>query len=294
MIRMYQELKKYFKNFSSTSLSIILMIISGFCFITMHSAAKYLSDEIHIFEITFLRCLLVIFVLAPLIYQQGISTFVTKQPKLQFYRIITNSIAMLCFFYGLTLTTLSEVTALNLTVPIFTSILAIIFLKEEIKFRRLAALSVGFLGAMIVLRPDISINLGGLLIITSSFIWSISLIIIKKLTETDSAVTISLYAGVGMIPATFLAAYPYLVLPNLKQFLGIIFIAITGTVAQTLLNSAFKRGRLTILLPLDFLKLVWSVLIGYTIFIESTPFTLWIGGLLIVGSTTYIAWKEKK
>ena len=97
-----------------------------------------------------------------------------------------------------------------------------------------------------------------------------------------------------MIPATFLAAYPYLVLPNLKQFLGIIFIAITGTVAQTLLNSAFKRGRLTILLPLDFLKLVWSVLIGYTIFIESTPFTLWIGGLLIVGSTTYIAWKEKK
>ena len=69
-----------------------------------------------------------------------------------------------------------------------------------------------------------------------------------------------------------------------RQFLIIIFIAVTGTIAQTLLNSAFKRGSLTILLPLDFLKLVWAVLIGYTVFIESTPFTLWLGGLLIVGS----------
>ena len=107
---------------------------------------------------------------------------------------------------------------------------------------------------------------------------------IKKLTETDSAVTISLYAGVGMIPATFIAAYPYLKLPNFNQFVIIIFIAITGTIAQTLLNSAFKRGDLTILLPLDFLKLVWAVLIGYTVFVESTPYTLWLGGCLLYTS----------
>ena len=97
-----------------------------------------------------------------------------------------------------------------------------------------------------------------------------------------------------MIPATFVAAYPYLTIPNVNQFLIIIFIAVTGTIAQTLLNSAFKRGSLTILLPLDFLKLVWAVLIGYTVFIESTPVTLWLGGLLIVGSSSYIAWREKK
>ena len=104
--------------------------------------------------------------------------------------------------------------------------------------------------------------------------------------------TISLYAGVGMIPATFVAAYPYLTMPNLYQFSIIFFIAITGTIAQTLLNSAFKRGELAILLPLDYLKLIWSVLIGYTIFVESTPYTLWIGGFLIVGASSYIAWKE--
>ena len=282
------------KNLSNTTLSIILMVISGFSFVVMHSAAKHLSDQIHIFEITFLRCALVAVVLAPMIFKEGKSSLITKQPKFQFYRIITNSIAMLCFFYGLTLTTLAEVTALNLTVPIFTTLLAFVFLKEKLKKHRLSALFIGFLGAIIVLRPDISINIGGVLILISALIWSVSLIFIKKLTETDSPVTISLYAGVGMIPATFVAAYPYLIMPNLYQFLIILFIAITGTIAQTLLNSAFKRGQLAILLPFDYLKLIWSVLIGYTIFVESTTISLWIGGTLIVGASSYIAWRERK
>ena len=282
------------KNLSDTTVSIILMIISGFSFVVMHSAAKFLSDQIHIFEITFLRCALVAVVLAPMIFKEGKSSLITKQPKFQIYRIITNSIAMLCFFYGLTLTTLAEVTALNLTVPIFTTLLAFLFLNEKLKKHRLSALFIGFLGAIIVLRPDISINIGGVLILISALIWSVSLIFIKKLTETDSPVTISLYAGVGMIPATFVAAYPYLTMPNLYQFLIILFIAVTGTIAQTLLNSAFKRGQLAILLPFDYLKLIWSVLIGYTIFVESTTISLWIGGTLIVGASSYIAWRERK
>ena len=282
------------KKLSDTTVSIILMIISGFSFVVMHSAAKFLSDQIHIFEITFLRCALVAVVLAPMIFKEGKSSLITKQPKFQIYRIITNSIAMLCFFYGLTLTTLAEVTALNLTVPIFTTLLAFLFLNEKLKKHRLLALFIGFLGAIIVLRPDISINIGGVLILISALIWSVSLIFIKKLTETDSPVTISLYAGVGMVPATFVAAYPYLIMPNLYQFLIILFIAVTGTIAQTLLNSAFKRGQLAILLPFDYLKLIWSVLIGYTIFVESTTISLWIGGTLIVGASSYIAWRERK
>ena len=282
------------KKLSDTTVSIILMIISGFSFVVMHSVAKFLSDQIHIFEITFLRCALVAFVLAPMIFKEGKSSLITKQPKFQIYRIITNSIAMLCFFYGLTLTTLAEVTALNLTVPIFTTLLAFLFLNEKLKKHRLSALFIGFLGAIIVLRPDISINIGGVLILISALIWSVSLIFIKKLTETDSPVTISLYAGVGMVPATFVAAYPYLIMPNLYQFLIILFIAVTGTIAQTLLNSAFKRGQLAILLPFDYLKLIWSVLIGYTIFVESTTISLWIGGTLIVGASSYIAWRERK
>ena len=268
------------------------MIISGLFFVIMHSAVKYLSKEVHIFEIAFFRCALVVFVLAPIIFQQGKSIFITKQPKIQFLRISTNSVAMLCFFYGITSTPLAQLTTLGFTVPIFATILAVIFMGEKIRIRRTSALIIGFIGTIIVMRPDISIELGAMLIIFSSFLWSVCLIFIKKLTQTDSAITISLYFGIGMIPATFAMAFPVLEMIDIRQFLILVFIAITGTLAQTIMNSALEKGELALLLPFDFLRLIWSVLIGYALFAEEPHITLWIGGVLIVGSTSYIAWRE--
>ena len=281
-------------NLPAPLMAISFMIISGLFFVVMHSAVKYLSKEVHIFEIAFFRCALVIFVLAPIIFQQGRSIFKTKQPKIQLLRITTNSVAMLCFFYGISTTPLAQLTTLGFTVPIFATILAVTFMKEKIRLRRTAALIIGFIGTIIVMRPDISIELGALLIIFSSFLWSICLIFIKKLTQTDSAVTISLYFGIGMIPATFALAFPVMEIIDLRQFIILLFIAITGTLAQTIMNYALKKGELALLLPFDFLRLIWSVLIGYALFAEEPTFTLWIGGFLIISSTSYIAWREAK
>ncbi len=281
-------------NLSSKFFSIILMIISGFCFVVMHSAAKYLAEEVHIFEVIFLRCALVVVVLFPFIIREGKKSILTKQPKNQIYRIVTNSIAMLLFFYGLTLSPLSLATALNFTAPVFTVILAIIFLKEKLTPQCLIALFLGFIGVLFILRPDLSFNVGGMLILLSSLVWAISLIFIKKLTRTDSAVTISLYAGVGMVPVTLLMAYPYLEIISTPQLAVIFFIAVSGTLAQTLLNSALKRGDLSFLLPLDFLKLIWSVIIGSVFFGESAPMLLWVGGAFIIGAATLIVMTGKK
>ena len=281
-------------NMPGRSLSVLLMILSGVCFVAMHSAAKYLADEVHIFEIVFLRCALVVVILSPFLFKEGKKSLFTKQPKNQIYRIVTNSIAILLFFYGLSISPLSLATVLNFTAPIFTVIFAIIFLKEKLTTYRFISLVLGFIGVMCVLRPDLSLNLGGILVLLSSLVWASSLIFIKKLTKTDSAVTISLYAGVGMMPATFAAAYPYLEEINFVQFLFILFIAVSGTTAQTLLNSALKRGDLSFLLPLDFLRLIWSVLIGVALFGESTSVFLWLGGLFILFASTLIVTSERK
>ena len=284
----------FFINMPGRSLSVLLMILSGVCFVAMHSAAKYLADEVHIFEIVFLRCALVVVILSPFLFKEGKRSLFTKQPKNQIYRIVTNSIAILLFFYGLSISPLSLATVLNFTAPIFTVIFAIIFLKEKLTTYRLISLVLGFIGVMCVLRPDLSLNLGGLLVLLSSLVWASSLIFIKKLSKTDSAVTISLYAGVGMMPATFVAAYPYLEEINFVQFLFILFIAVSGTTAQTLLNSALKRGDLSFLLPLDFLRLIWSVLLGVALFGESTSVFLWLGGLFILVASTLIVASERK
>ena len=284
----------FFINMPGRSLSVLLMILSGVCFVAMHSAAKYLADEVHIFEIVFLRCALVVVILSPFLFKEGKKSLFTKQPKNQIYRIVTNSIAILLFFYGLSISPLSLATVLNFTAPIFTVIFAVIFLKEKLTTHRLISLLLGFIGVMCVLRPDLSLNLGGLLVLLSSLVWASSLIFIKKLTKTDSAVTISLYAGVGMMPATFAAAYPYLEEINFVQFLFILFIAVSGTTAQTLLNSALKRGDLSFLLPLDFLRLIWSVLLGVALFGESTSVFLWLGGLFILVASTLIVTSDRK
>ena len=284
----------FFINMPGRSLSVLLMILSGVCFVAMHSAAKYLADEVHIFEIVFLRCALVVVILSPFLFKEGKKSLFTKQPKNQIYRIVTNSIAILLFFYGLSISPLSLATVLNFTAPIFTVIFAVIFLKEKLTTHRLISLLLGFIGVMCVLRPDLSLNLGGILVLLSSLVWASSLIFIKKLTKTDSAITISLYAGVGMMPATFAAAYPYLEEINFVQFLFILFIAVSGTTAQTLLNIALKRADLSFLLPLDFLRLIWSVLIGVALFGESTSVFLWLGGLFILFASTLIVTSERK
>ena len=98
MITSLKNFIKYFNNFSSTSISIILMIISGFSFIVMHSAAKYLSDEIHVFEITFLRCVLVIFVLAPLIFKQGLIPSLLNNQNFKFIGLLQIQLPCYVFF----------------------------------------------------------------------------------------------------------------------------------------------------------------------------------------------------
>ena len=151
----------------------------------MHGSVKYLSKEIHPFEIAFFRNVFVVVVLAPIILSYNLNVFVSKQPKIHIYRILLNSVALICFFYGLSKTVLAEATALGFTVPIFATILSILFLKEKIRIRRFSALIIGFIGTLIVLRPDISIQIGSILIIFSSLLWSICLIFIKQLTKID-------------------------------------------------------------------------------------------------------------
>ena len=100
---------------------------------------------------------------------------------------------MLCMFYGLSITELAKATALMFTVPIFATILAIIFLKEIVGIRRWLAMCVGFIGALIVLRPDVELGFGPLLILCASLMWSSSMLMAKKLTQTDTTVSITFW-----------------------------------------------------------------------------------------------------
>ena len=271
-----------------------LMIIATVLFSIMHASIKFMSTSMHPFEIAFFRNLFGLLVIAPWFIKYGFNPLKTKKIKLHVARSLFNVIAMMSFFYSLSIAPLADVASLAFTAPLFASILAVIFLKEIVGIKRGIAIAFGFIGALIVVDPIYSsINNGHLLVLLSASVWSVSLIIIKILGRTESSVTITSYMVIIMIPLSAIAAYFFWETPTLKDLFFLMLIGISGTSAQMLLAQALRQGDTSIIMPFDFLKLIWAVAIGYLFFFEVPSINIWIGSMIIFLSTLYIAYRER-
>ena len=271
-----------------------LMIIASVLFSIMHASIKFMSTSMHPFVIVFFRNLFGLLVIAPWFIQYGFNPLKTKKMKLHLARSLFNVIAMMAFFYSLSIAPLADVASLAFTAPLFASILAVIFLKEIVGIKRGIAIAFGFIGALVVVDPIYSsINNGHLLVLLSASVWSVSLIIIKILGRTESSVTITSYMVIIMIPLSAIAAYFYWETPSLKELFFLMLIGVSGTGAQMLLAQALRQGDTSIIMPFDFLKLIWAVAIGYLFFFEVPSLNIWIGSMIIFLSTLYIAYREK-
>ena len=282
------------KIFTPSVLAVLFMVLSGIFATSMHCLIRFATEENHPFEVAFFRTIFVLLIFLPFVVKNGFKTLKPNNIKLQSYRAIIGSVAMLCMFYGLSITELAKATALMFTVPIFATILAIIFLKEVVGIRRWSAMFIGFFGALIVLRPDIELRFGPLLILCGSLMWSSSVLMAKKLTQTDSTLSITFWQAAGLIPATFILATQVWQWPNLDQLIMFLLIAIAGTLTHWFLNEALKRAEISALLPLDYLRLIWSVSLGLIFFNEIPPAGLWLGAALILGASTYIGVRQAK
>ena len=278
--------------FTPPVLAVFFMIFSGFFATTMHCLIRFATEDHHPFEVAFFRTIFVLIIFLPLVARNGISSLKSNNIKLQTLRAIVGSVAMLCMFFGLSITELAKATALMFTVPIFATILAILFLKEIVGIRRWLAMIVGFTGAVIVLRPDVELGFGPLLILCASLMWSSSMLMAKTLTKTDSISSITFWQAAGLIPATFILAVPVWQWPNLSQLFMFLMIAIAGTLVHWFLNEALKRAEISALLPLDYLRLIWSVSMGFIFFNELPHAGLWFGAALILGASTYIGIRQ--
>ena len=282
------------KIFTPAVLAVFFMIFSGLFATSMHCLIRFATEENHPFEVAFFRTIFVLIIFLPVVAKNGFNSLKPYNIKLQTYRALVGSVAMLCMFYGLSITELAKATALMFTVPIFATILAIIFLKEIVGIRRWSAMFVGFTGALIVLRPDVQLGLGPLLILCGSLLWSSSVLMAKKLTQTDNTMTITFWQAAGLIPATFILATQVWEWPTMNQLFMFLLIAIAGTMTHWFLNEALKRAEISALLPLDYLRLIWSVSLGFIFFDELPHAGLWLGAALILGASTYIGIRQSK
>jgi drug/metabolite transporter (DMT)-like permease len=273
----------------------VTMLLSTAFFASMHACVRYLSADIHPFEIAFFRNLFGVVFLLPFIVRNGGALLRTQHLNWHMVRALINVFAMLIFFYALSITPLATVQALSFTAPLFTTVLAVLLLGEKVRFRRWAAVITGFCGVMVILRPGAQpIELGALLVLLSASIWALTMIIIKRLSNTDSPLTITAYVTVFLTVLSFIPALWFWTWPVGTQWLWLALAAGAGTLGQLCVAKAFAYADTTVVLPFDFAKIFWGALLGFLFFGEYVSAYTWLGAVIIFGGATYVAYRERQ
>ncbi len=269
------------------------MVIATLSFSCMHTAIKHVGDDLHPFEIAFFRNFFGLIALFPFFLKYGIQPLKTKRLGLHFARVFLNIGSMLAFFYAISITPLAEVIALSFAAPIFATFLAIFIFKELVGLSRWIAIFTGFLGTLIILRPGLDeMGLGPLLAIASAITWGGAVIVIKSLSRTDSSVTITAYMVLLLTPMSLVPAVFFWSWPSLIEFFWLALIGIFGTIGHLSMNQAIKLAPTNVVMPIDFIRLIWVAILGYFIFGEQPDAFVWIGGAMIFASALWVAHSE--
>jgi drug/metabolite transporter (DMT)-like permease len=270
-----------------------LMVLSTLCFVTMQSLIRQLGGELPPFEVAFFRNLFGFIAITPIFLRYGLAPLKTKRLPFHALRGVLQGLSMLAFFTGVTMAPFAEATSISFSGPLFATVLAIVVLGEKIRMRRILALVFGFIGVLIVLRPGFAeVGLGQGLLLGSSLVWGCAIVVIKRLSSTESAITQTAYMGLFMTPLTFLPALYVWQTPSFEQLAWMAMIGVFGTVGHLCFASAFRRADSSALLPLDFLRLFWASAIGFFLFHEVPDLWAWGGGGVIFASATYISLRE--
>ena len=259
----------------------------------MGAGVKLLSDDLHPIIICFYRCLMGLIIITPFVARNNFKALQTDNMRLQIFRALINIISMICWFSAIGMMHFEKATALGFTTPLFTTVLAVLILGEVIRFHRTAALLLGFVGILIIIRPGyMPFEFGTILMLIASFSFSFVLIFVKKLSATDSSLTIIFYHLLYMTPAFFILSLFYWQSISFNQLVIFSLMGSSGLLSHWCLAQAFKMSDTTFVMPLQFTKLIWASLIGLFIFAEQPDIWTWIGGVIIFISVVYITYRE--
>ena len=278
---------------NNNQFAIFLIIISIIFGTLMGTFIKLAQEELNVFTTGFLRFFFGFLIIIPYILKTKFEVFSTKNLKIHILRSALNLPAMLLGFAALAMLPLEKMTAIHFIVPIIVTILAVIFLKEKIYLYRSIALVMGFLGMLIILRPGIiDISIGIYMALISSLIWSVVIILTKKVSKDDSAITILSHQYVYMSLFSFPLVIYFWDQPSLKTIIFILCAAMSGTILHIALNHAYKLVDVTMTQPYSFLGLVVSSIIGYFVFSDKPDFYTWLGASVIFCGVLLISYRE--
>ncbi|MGI9417482.1 MAG: DMT family transporter [Geminicoccaceae bacterium] len=271
------------------------MVASAAFFAVMINLVRYLTDHFDPLQVVFFRNAFGLLAILPWLLREGPPALHTKRLHLHMFRALIGIAAMLLWFNTLALMPLAEATALSFTAPIFTSILAVAFLGEIMRSHRLVAIVLGFLGALIIIRPGVAaLDPVALLAIVTALVWGSGTVLLKHMsrTETTSAMVIYLplfLTPISLVPALFVWTWPT---PELWAF-AVLFGAV-GTFGHFCLTRALTIADATSVIPFDYMRLPFVAIIAYVAFGEIADVWVWLGGALIAAGAFHNAHRESR
>ena len=285
----------FLKEQSNNFKAITAMLLAVFCVTIMSVQAKLIGIEYNAVQITFARAIVVLILLMPFIYKLGGLNFLkTKKPFLHFFRGLAGLIGNVMFFLAFKRLPVADVTVISQAVPIFSCILAIIFLGETIGWRRWTAITIGFLGVIIAINPSVNIAVASLYALGGTLMWSTTIIFLRLLGSTEHPVkTVFYFMLVSVLITSIFQPFLWKE-PSFEVILLFIGIGIAAFLTQLLMTYALQKAPASIVSPFNYTGIVWAIIFDYIIWNAHPMFATIFGGIIITISGIYIFKREAK
>jgi drug/metabolite transporter (DMT)-like permease len=239
-------------------------------------------------QIVFLRIFFGLVAMLPLLAWRGRSLMQTEQINVYIARVVVGFIAMSTWFAALTYITVGEMTAITFLTPLLATAGAAIFLREVVGLERWAATCIGFVGALVIVRPGfVEIGIGTWLALASAAAAAGSTLYVKRLTNRDDPDRVVFLTTLLQVP---LAVGPALLVwtwPATDVLLCTVAMGTLGTLGHVCLSRAFASADASLVLTADFSRLPFAVLFGFLMFGELIDLWTWIGAGIIFCASLY-------
>ena len=281
---------------SSARLAAIGLMCAGVACLSANDAlAKSLLDRYGPLQILFLRNVIALPFAALLAWRMGgAGALRSARPGAHAVRGALWIAATILFFTSFRHLPLAEATALIFVAPLFITALSALLLREHVGPRRWAAVSVGFLGVLIVIRPGTgAFEPASLLPIATAFLYALLMLSARWIERGESVWTMLLYLTATSAGLSALAV-PFVWAPPLAEDLGLFAaIALFGTAGMAMMTQAFRLAPSALVAPLDYTGLIWATAFGWLFWSEIPDGPAFLGAGVIVASGVYIIWRER-
>ncbi len=263
-------------------------------FSTHDVIVKFVSDTQSAFQIVFFSCLLSFPLLTVMMVRdKTLGNLRPNKPSWTITRAAIIPVIPLCAFYAFSVLPLAEAYALFFATPLLITLLSIPILKERVGLPRMAAVAVGFIGVLVVLRPgDTQLGLGHAAALVAAFGNAFQSVILRKISNEERSVVLMLYPMLATVIVMGIAL-PFTYAPLQASELGsLAIVACLGFCATLLLVKSYTHGEAATVAPMQYSQIIWATIYGTLLFGDTIDFMTLLGAAIIISSGIFIVMRE--